>query len=98
MTDRECVALLQGRVSLEAALQFEQILRPLLQVTWINDELHTRSVRRWELKRSRSRSLVDCSSFVVMEDLSLTSAFGYDRDFGAEGFGLVGRPEQVLGH
>ncbi len=91
----ETLALLQTRVGLEAAAQCEFVFRPLLQVTWITEELHERSFRRLKLKRSRGVSLVDCSSFVVMEDLEIRSVFGYDEDFAKEGFHLVGTPKEL---
>ena len=85
----ETMALLQSRVSLEAALQFERSFGPLLRVTRIDEKLHARSVRRLELRRSRELSLVDCSSFVIMEDLGLPEAFAYDPHFAREGFRLI---------
>jgi predicted nucleic acid-binding protein len=85
----ETMALLQSRVSLEAALQFERSFGPLLRVTRIDEKLHARSVRRLELRRSRELSLADCSSFVIMEDLGLTEAFAYDPHFAREGFRLI---------
>jgi predicted nucleic acid-binding protein len=32
---------------------------------------------------------VDCSSFVIMEDLGLPEAFAYDPHFAREGFRLI---------
>ena len=89
---QETLALLQAPVSLDAAVQFERLLRPLLVVTWIDEDLHGRAFRRLELARSRSLSLVDCASFVVMEELGLADVFGYDGDFTNAGFRLIGRP------
>ncbi len=83
---QETLALLQARVSLDAAFQFEHLQRPLLQLTWIDEDLHVRTFRRLEIARSRRLSLVDCASFVVMEDLGLADVFGYDSHFEQAGF------------
>jgi hypothetical protein len=52
---QETLALLQSRVSLEAALRFEHDLRPLLQMTWMDEDLHRRAFRRLELARLPKR-------------------------------------------
>lgn len=93
----ELLALLQARVSFEAARSFDRDFRPLLRVIWVDEALHTRAFHRLELRARRSLSLVDCAAFVVMEELGITDAFGYDPDFEQEGFRLVGGPKQVTG-
>ncbi len=92
---QETLALLQARVSLDAALRFEHDLRPLLRMTWMDEELHGRAFRRLELANARRLSLVDCASFVVMEELGVKDAFAYDGHFTEAGFRVVGRPEDV---
>ena len=84
----ETLALLQARVGLEAARQFEQALRPLLTVTWVGETLHERAFRRLELRGRKSLSLVDCASFVVMEQTGIDVAFAFDSHFRDEGFEL----------
>jgi predicted nucleic acid-binding protein len=39
-----------------------------------------------EQRGKRNLSLVDCMSFVVMKQFSITTALVYDSDFQAEGF------------
>ena len=85
----ETMALLQARVGLEAARQFENVLRPLLQVHWVDELLHEKAFKRLELRGTRGVSLVDCTSFVTMEDAGIRSVFGYDEHFTDEGFHLV---------
>lgn len=91
----EALALLQHRVGLEAARQVEHELRPLLHVSWIDEPSHRRAFRRLELRGRRSLSLVDCSSFVVMEEVGLRHVFTYDSDFADEGFTCVGTADQA---
>ena len=93
----ETVAVLQVRVGLEAARRVERELRPLVRMTWIDETLHNRAFQRLELRGRRALSLVDCSSFVVMEEIGIRHAFTYDSDFTDEGFTSVGEPEQVDG-
>ena len=91
----ETVALLQARVGLESARQVEHIVRPCLEVTWIDDDLHTRAFERLELRSSRHLSLVDCASFVVMEDQGISLAFTLDRHFETEGFQTAMSPQDL---
>jgi len=73
----------------------EHVLRPLLRVTWVDESLHARAFQRLELRGRRGLSLVDCSSFVVMEETGLRHVFTYDTDFADEGFTCVGTADQV---
>ncbi len=85
----ETLALLQARVGFPAARVFEQEFRPRLEVTWVEGDLYDRGVRRWLLRGSRAVSLVDCLSFVVMEEMGLRHALAFDRHFANEGFSLL---------
>ena len=91
----ETLALLQSRVGMDAALRFENVMRPLFRIRWIDEAFHGRVFRRLTLQRSRQVSLVDCSSFVSMEESGIRSVFGYDDHFTEEGFHVVGRPEDL---
>ncbi len=62
-----------------------------MALCWIDEDLPGRAFRRLERARTRSLSLVDCASFVVMEELELADVFGYDGDFTNAGFRLLGR-------
>jgi predicted nucleic acid-binding protein len=85
----ECISLLQARVSVDAARQFERILRPAFQVIWISEELHERAFRRLELKNQRSLSLTDCTSFICMEEYAINQVFAFDPHFTKAGFELL---------
>lgn len=92
----EMLALLQARIGLPAAIAFEQDMKPILRIIWMTDVLHQRAFQRLVTKQQRKLSLVDCASFVVMEELELTSVFGYDTHFAKEGFRLVNTAEDVM--
>jgi len=91
----ETMALLQARVGLEAARQFENVLRPLLQVHWVDESLHEKAFKRLELRGTRGVSLVDCTSFVTMEDTGIRYVFAYDEHFSEEGFHLIKKQAEL---
>jgi predicted nucleic acid-binding protein len=84
----ETIALLQHRAGLEAVLDFQRRLVPLLDVVWIEQEWYRRGIERLFSEASRQLSLVDCLSFEIMETLDIKTAFAFDRHFVAAGFSL----------
>ncbi len=59
---------------------------PYIQIIHIDNELDERA---WQLLKNRADkewSLVDCSSFVVMQELGITEALTADRHFEQAGF------------
>lgn len=91
----ETLALLQSRVGLEAAIQVQHALLPLMTVHWVDEGLHDRAFHRLELRRRRQLSLVDCAGFVVMEENAITTALAFDDDFQREGFTVLVSVDQV---
>ena len=84
----ESAAVLQRRLGLTSALSFLAESKTFL-VHWITQEDHMEAVDLLEPSGSRRNlSLVDCMSFVVMKQHSVTTALVYDSDFQAEGFGM----------
>lgn len=83
----EAVAVLEGRVGRPVALRAgDRILASrFVRVECLTREQVERAWGRYAADVSRP-SLVDCSSFVVMEDLGLTRAFAFDEDFVRAGF------------
>jgi len=91
----ETGAILQARVGLEAARAFHHEFSTLLKVHWVDERLHEKAFRRLELRNRREISLVDCASFVYMEDNGLSYALAYDKHFSDEGFVVLGTPKDV---
>lgn len=87
----ETAALLQRRIGLPAVRDFDERIAPLLTLRWITEPLHRRAMDRLIRDDRRGVSLVDCTSFEVMEAEAITEAFALDRDFAAAGFRLVPR-------
>lgn len=86
----ETVALLQSRLGLAVAEEFQRTTRSSLEIHWITGADHELAVQRWTERNTRRLNLVDCMSFVVMEIYGCDTAFTYDSDFETEGFRSVG--------
>jgi predicted nucleic acid-binding protein len=91
----ETLALLDRRAGRVAALAFDRAFRPAMRVIWVDEDHHSRAIRRMATRAPRGPSLVDCAGFVAMEEHGLDAAFAYDDHFAAAGFRLVLAPEDV---
>ena len=85
----EMYALLSRRVGIAAVRRFRTGISPLLDVVWVEGELHEAALD-FVLERSRSGiSLVDAASFLVMRANGIEEAFTFDRHFHKAGFAQV---------
>jgi len=91
----ETMALLQARVGLKAARRFHHEFATTLKIHWVDEKLHEKAFRRLELRGRREISLVDCASFVFMEDNGISHALAYDKHFSEEGFIVFETPKDV---
>jgi predicted nucleic acid-binding protein len=85
----ETIALLGRRVGLNAVGAFRERLQPLLDVVWVDDDLHDMGMESMLERGDRSLSLVDTISFLVMQRDGAHEAFAFDSHFEDEGFSLV---------
>jgi len=85
----ETAAVLQHRFGLSAVRDLEEHLVPLLRVAWVSGESHQRALERLLRTNRRELSLVDCSSFEIMDAEGIRDAFAFDSDFAAEGYRVV---------
>ncbi len=85
----ESAALLQRRIGLEAVHDLESRIVPLLTVYWIDESIHRRASERLFRTDRRSLSLVDCSSFVIMDAEGIEDALALDRDYEVEGYRVL---------
>jgi predicted nucleic acid-binding protein len=85
----EATALVQRRLGSAAATELHRSLLPAAELVVVDALTHHRSVERWLTVGARGLSLVDCTSFTVMESLAIESAFAYDPDFAVAGFTVV---------
>lgn len=85
----ETIALIQRRISVAAACDFIVNYIPILKINFI-DEIEHNASNEFFLARRRSRlSFTDCSSFIVMTKLKISTAFCFDKHFHQAGFKLV---------
>ena len=82
----ESSALLQHRIGLDAVHDLDRRIVPLLRVRWIGEDEHRRALARLQKTNRRGVSLVDCTSFVVMDALGIREALTLDDDFAAQGY------------
>jgi predicted nucleic acid-binding protein len=64
---------------------------PLLQIVWVDAELHARGTAALLAAGRRRLSLVDCVSFEVMRSAGIDTAFAIDRHFVEQGFARIPR-------
>jgi len=87
----ETTALLQRRIGLAAVRDFDERIVPLLTPRWITEPLHRRAMDRLVRGDRRGVSLVDCTSFEIMDAEAIGEAFALDSDFAAAGYRTIPR-------
>jgi predicted nucleic acid-binding protein len=86
----ETDALGQSRLGLDAVRDFTEDVVPLLHVYWVTEADHRAAVTALLTAGRRQLSLVDCTSFLVMRQLHIETAFAFDDDFSTQGFQTLG--------
>jgi uncharacterized protein len=81
----ESMALIQHRLGIQAARQFDEELVPVLRVHWIDAELHTAALKMVLAFGQRDLSLVDCTNIEVMHRLGHRTIFAFDRHYPEQG-------------
>ena len=82
----ETYALLGRRCGLQTVERFREEFSPLMDVVWVEADLHKRGLDLL-LRRAKSRlSLVDAVSFLVVQERHIDRVFVYDKHFIDEGF------------
>ena len=88
----ETFALVQRRLGLDALRALADVLLPLLQPLWVDEELHAAAVAALFTANQRELSLVDCTSFELMRRHGIREALALDSDFARQGFSLFPSP------
>ena len=85
----ETSALVQARLGMDAVRTLFADVLPMVTVVNIDEVLHTNAVAALLGANRRDLSLVDCTSFAVMRQRGIASAFAFDRHFAEQGFERV---------
>ncbi len=84
----ECFALMQNRLGFRAVRDFQENIMPLIQVEYVDLEMHRAGVGALLAASRRNLSLVDCVSFEVMRTLGMKAVFTFDPHFREQGFSI----------
>ena len=84
----ETLTLLRSRRDLESANGFMDKIRKSksVRVFWIDEESFKKALDIFRKSNSKSWSFTDCTSFALMRELGVPSAFTFDRHFREAGF------------
>lgn len=82
----ETYALLGRRHGHDAVQRFRNDFAPLLNVVWVDAELHEAGLDVLLGSATRSLSLVDAVSFAAMRARGANRVFAFDRHFASAGF------------
>jgi uncharacterized protein len=85
----ETLALLQHRVGLAAARDFDEDILPVVRVDWVDEMLYRHGADRLWREDRRRLSLVDCVSFEFMAREGIGTALAVDPDFAGAGFDVL---------
>jgi predicted nucleic acid-binding protein len=82
----ETTALLQHRFGIDAVRLFEDKLRPVIEIIWVDEQIHKQGMGILITANRRNLSLVDCISFEIMRQARLENAFTFDPHFSEQGY------------
>jgi predicted nucleic acid-binding protein len=84
----ELFAVLDRRKGREAVRGFRIAVQPVLGLHWLTPKEHELALD-FHINASRRSSFVDQTSFLVMRDAEIETAFALDEDFVLAGFAVV---------
>ena len=85
----ETISLVHRRLGMDALRRFVDDLLPICDIEWVDPALHTAAREAMFAGGQRGVSLVDWTSFLVMRRRGIGTAFAFDEDFAAQGFGTL---------
>ena len=90
----ETMTLLRSRRGLSAALAFADKVRTSgsVRVFWVDEPLFDKALGFFHKSDGSSWSFTDCTSFALMNELSIADAFAFDGHFREAGFRLCPEP------
>jgi uncharacterized protein len=85
----EIMALLQHRFGMEAVRLFQNEVLPIIEIIWVDEATHQRAISALLAANRRDLSLVDCTSFETIRQLSIEQVFTFDPHFSEQGFIVI---------
>lgn len=85
----ESFTLIQRRLGIEAAVRFVAEMAPAFRLLWVEPDVHKAALNACLAARRRDVSLVDYTSFELMRQFGIRTAFTFDRHFAEQGFEVV---------
>jgi len=85
----ETFALLQNRLGVIAIRAFQEDIVPILNIEFVNPEVHQSGTAALLAASKRNLSLVDCVSFEIMRALGIKTVFAFDAHFKDAGFQAI---------
>ena len=85
----ETISLLQRRIGIVAVRRLLAAIVPVIEIAWVDGDLHERAVSSLLAADRRGVSIVDHVSFALMRDRGIRNAFAFDVDFASQGFELI---------
>lgn len=85
----ETAALAQSRLGMAAVRDLQYRLTPRLDVVWVDARLHGAAMTAALAAGRRGISVVDWTSFLLMREAGLDTAFTFDADFAKQGFEVI---------
>ncbi|MCX6089259.1 MAG: PIN domain-containing protein [Candidatus Atribacteria bacterium] len=82
----ESCALIQKRLGVEALKTFIRDIQPLLYIDWVDEITFPPSTHILFNTNNQNLSLVDCSSFITMTRLKISTVFTFDAHFTQQGY------------
>ena len=85
----ETDALTRRRLGSTASRTLFEHFLPPLETIWVDESLHQAALALYLRGAKPGASLVDCTSFSIMQAHGIRTAFAFDNDFRRAGFDVV---------
>jgi predicted nucleic acid-binding protein len=85
----ESFSLTQSRLGIAAVRLLDEDIMPVINVHFVNREIHHSSISAVLSAGRHNLSLVDCVSFEMMRTLGIKTAFTFDFHFKEQGFVIL---------
>lgn len=85
----ETFNIIQYRLGFEAAQLWYKDILGVIDVLWVDQEVHSRGYELWLNLGRRRYSLVDCISYVLMHRNKIDTAFCFKQGYREQGFKVL---------